>query len=217
MAGFGLPGTLVDTSFTSSRIVLPHIGQSFSGMLFVTLASRRCLDNHRLRSYRYGSSFGEDGSSVRPDHFGHQPLPAVWNAARPARRPHECFADETAIDFPSIHELLERMREDFLGENNATSLQVTDVSLSRRDACVGAVLPLDVPIHGTCRECGGRGETWTGPCDGCDGSGNSLSHCRVHLRIPAGISSGSCFRFRVGSAYGQQVRVEVRIAVTPEL
>jgi hypothetical protein len=31
--------------------------------------------------------------------------------------PHDCFADEVAIDFPSVRRLVERMRTAFFAEN----------------------------------------------------------------------------------------------------
>jgi len=126
---------------------------------------------------------------------------------------HECFADEIAIDFPSVGHAVDRMRDAFLGERADADLVLTDVSLSREDAWRGLVMPLEVPIRGMCERCGGRGETWTEPCDGCCGSGESLVHYAVRLAVPARIADGARIRFRVSSPHAAPVRVEVRIAI----
>ena len=99
-------------------------------------------------------------------------------------RAHDCFADEIAIDFPSVGHLVERVRDGFLGEGGdvATTL-TTEVSLSRRDASSATVVPLEVPLRGTCAACGGRGETWTEPCAACRGTGDVA---RAPSRPPLG-------------------------------
>ena len=77
---------------------------------------------------------------------------------------HECFADEIAIDFPSVGRVVDRMRDGFFGEQDADADRTTltlDVSLSMREAFSGRVVPVEVPIRGACPACGGRGETWT--------------------------------------------------------
>jgi hypothetical protein len=126
---------------------------------------------------------------------------------------HECFADEIAIDFPSVGLVVDRMRDAFLGERADADVVLTDVSLSREDAWRGLVMPLEVPIRGTCERCGGRGETWTEPCDGCGGSGHSLVRYAVRLTVPARIADGARIRFRVCSPHAAPVRVEVRVAI----
>ena len=47
---------------------------------------------------------------------------------------HECFADEIAIDFPSVGRVVERMRDAFLGEPVDADVLRADVSLSQREA-----------------------------------------------------------------------------------
>lgn len=127
--------------------------------------------------------------------------------------PHECFADEIAIDFPSVGHAVERMRDAFLGERADADVVCTEVSLTRREACDGLVVPVEVPIRATCPECGGRGETWTEPCAGCGGSGESLFHHPVKLAVPPGVADGARFRFRLSSPHADSVRVEVRVAI----
>ena len=63
----------------------------------------------------------------------------------------------------------------------------------------------------------GRGESWTERCGECGGTGESLVHHPVRLAVPAGVSDGATFRFRVTSPLTGSVRVEVRVAIQPSL
>ena len=112
---------------------------------------------------------------------------------------HECFADEIAIDFPSVDLVVDRMRDAFLGERADA-----DVVLRPRCRCraktrgAASSMPVDVPIRGTCDRCGGRGETWTEPCEHCAG------HRRIAHPVPGpalgaarGVADGARIRFRV--------------------
>jgi DnaJ-class molecular chaperone len=129
----------------------------------------------------------------------------------------DCFADEIAIDFPSVGDLVERVRDAFLGEDaeraDGTATHTTEVSLSRRDATRGTVVPLEVPLRGTCRLCGGRGETWTEPCHDCRGTGDALVQHPVRLSVPAGVAHGARLRFRVNAPHAAPLRVVVRVAI----
>ena len=125
---------------------------------------------------------------------------------------HDCFADEIAIDFPSVRPAVERMRDAFLGERDDDLVRV-DVSLSPRDAMDGRVVPLQLPLRVTCPHCGGRGETWTEPCSLCGGTGDSQFSQHVRVSVPPGVADGACVRFRVTSPDRSPVRVEVRIAI----
>jgi hypothetical protein len=127
--------------------------------------------------------------------------------------PHECFADEIAIDFPSVGGVVDRMRDAFLGEVVEGDVHCTDVLLSKREASDGLVVPVEVPIRTTCPECGGRGETWTEPCEDCCGTGASVFRHAVRVSVPAGVADGARFRFRVTSPDAAAVRVEVRVAI----
>src|SRR5262245_35219761 len=130
--------------------------------------------------------------------------------------PHECFADEIAIDFPSVGRCVERMRDRFLGERpdgNVADVLCAEVSLSPYEAWKGLVVPIDVPVRATCTRCGGRGETWTEPCTSCDGTGESLHRHAVNVNVPRGVADGARLRFRVTLPEAPSVRVEVRIAI----
>jgi len=126
---------------------------------------------------------------------------------------HECFADEIAIDFPSVGNVVDRMRDAFLGERGDGDVLRADVSLSQREALAGRVVSLKVPVRITCPNCGGRGETWTEPCDLCDGSGAANMCYPVRVTVPPGVADGARFRFRLTSPDTRVVRVELRIAV----
>jgi hypothetical protein len=129
--------------------------------------------------------------------------------------PHECFADEIAIDFPSVGLVVDRIRDAFLGERPDADVVLAEVCLSEREAWRGLVIPLEVPIRGLCPDCGGRGETWTEFCHRCCGTGESLFHHAVRVAVPARVADGARIRFRVSSPHAASVRVEVRIAIRP--
>jgi hypothetical protein len=126
---------------------------------------------------------------------------------------HECFADEIAIDFPSVGRVVERMRDAFLGQPADGDLLRADVSLSQRQAFAGLVVSVTVPIRVTCPHCGGRGETWTEWCALCRGTGESRLHHPVRVTVPPRVVDGARFRFRIKSPGAPPVRVEVRVAI----
>lgn len=146
------------------------------------------------------------------DHSRPQPVPTLWDSTR-ASAEDDCFADEIAIDFPAVEHLIERVKDAFLGEPAAGDTLTTEVQLSTDDASHGVVLPLEVPLRGTCLRCGGRGETWTEPCAACRGTGDTLVHHPLRLSVPPGVADGARFRFRISSPHAAPIRVEVRVAV----
>ena len=147
------------------------------------------------------------------DPFRHLSLRAVRRAARPAAAP-DCFADEIAIDFPSVGHAVERMRDAFLREDSGGDVLAAELHLSTREARLGLTVPLDVPMPRTCPTCSGRGGTWRDRCDGCSGTGEWLYHHQVRVSLPPGVADGARFRFRVTSPNADaSVRVEVRVAV----
>ena len=133
--------------------------------------------------------------------------------------PHECFADEIAIDFPSVGRAVERMQLSFHGgapgdaPGDAPGIVKTEVSISLDDACRGAIVPVDVPIPVPCASCGGRGESWAEPCGSCRGTGTSLVTHGVRVPVRPGVADGALIRFRVNSPLSGPVRVEARVAL----
>src|SRR5689334_15664765 len=93
-----------------------------------------------------------------------------------ATTPHDCFADEIAIDFPSVGAAVERMRDAFFGDEAADDCVSTEVALSRDEAARGVTVPFTVPLRATCHRCGGRGEHWDEPCDDCRQTGQAIVH-----------------------------------------
>ena len=129
--------------------------------------------------------------------------------------PRDCFADEVAIDFPSIGGIVERARESFLGSAaDEVDTHATVLALSFREAWRGAVVPIELPLRGTCSTCGGRGEIWTEPCTECCGTGDALVHHEVRVTLPPGVAHGSRLRFRLRSPHVAPLKVEVRVLLT---
>jgi DnaJ-class molecular chaperone len=132
------------------------------------------------------------------------------------KREHDCFADEVAIDFPSVAHLVARVRRSFLadasGERGDTVK--TEICLSSEEAHRGVVVPVMVLLRATCSECGGRGETWAERCQACDGSGHALVPRRLRVTVPPRIIDGSRFHFRLHAQHEPSVHVEVRVAIS---
>jgi len=129
--------------------------------------------------------------------------------------PRDCFADEVAIDFPSVGQFVPRVRDRFLGVPSDVETLTTEVSVSKREASRGTTVPLDVTLRGTCPRCGGRGETWAEPCAACRGTGHAPVHHPVRVSVPAGVEDGARLRFRVHVPSAVPLSVEVRVAVRP--
>ncbi len=131
--------------------------------------------------------------------------------------PYECFADEVAIDFPSVGRAVERMRVSFHGDDAGAGLREApepvraEVVVSIEEATRGLVVPLDVPVRGVCEACGGRGEVWAESCSRCEGTGTSLVHHAVRVPVRPGVEDGALIRFRVTSPSAGSVRVELRV------
>ncbi len=148
------------------------------------------------------------GKAFRPfggDHVGVM-------AGEDGRHDVSCFADEVVIDFPSVAPALDRMRRAFLADERPRMLRAA-IQLSRREAVVGATLPLSVAVRCTCGHCGGRGESWTERCSRCDGDGLELLRHLVHVTVPAGILDGTRFHFTVTPRHNPPTRIELHVLV----
>lgn len=125
----------------------------------------------------------------------------------------DCFSDEVVIDFPSVTTAVERMRSAFVDDAPGSAPLTAEISLSQQQAFDGATVLLHVPVRCTCRECGGRGETWSDPCALCSGTGTELRRHQVQVFIPSGVTDGTRFRFLVAPRHESPTHIELRVAV----
>lgn len=131
---------------------------------------------------------------------------------QPARA--DWFADEVAVDFPSVASLLDRMRQDFFGFGlEGTPPLSAEIVLTPEEAFWGTQVPLSVPLRGTCHRCGGRGEVWSERCARCAGLGEVTVPHEIRLRVPAGVREGARCRFSVGSGGAPVTLVDVRVSI----
>jgi hypothetical protein len=136
----------------------------------------------------------------------------VVRAADDPRYDSRWFGDEVAIDFPSMAPAIDRIRSAFVAGEKSTPLMAS-LHVSRYEARRGATLPLDIPVCCVCRECGGRGESWTEPCVRCGGSGTETIRHQVHVSVPAGVPDGALFRFTVTPRHHPATRIELQVKV----
>lgn len=133
--------------------------------------------------------------------------------ARLAAAPRaDWLGDEVAIDFPSVSSVLDRMRDSFFGGTLPSSLSA-EIILTPQEAFWGALVPVHVPLRGTCPRCGGRGEVWSDWCATCGGDGEIAVSHEMRLRVPAGVREGACFRFSVSPDGALHAVVDVRISI----
>jgi hypothetical protein len=152
-------------------------------------------------------------SSARPRDDGRAARRA---AVHPEARVGAWFQDEVAIDFPSLDDAVERMRDAFLAPLIESELQPelsAELRISPRQAFDGVTLPLDVPVRKVCVACGGRGEDWSEPCDKCDGTGHAIARHPVRLVVPPRVRDGERFCLSVCAPSAAPTRVEVVIAI----
>lgn len=151
--------------------------------------------------------------SIRPRDDGRA---AKRVLAMPLARRNEWFDDEIAIDFPSVHAAVERMRACFVAasaQGDHRRRLSTELHLSPREAFDGVTVPLDVPVRRLCLACGGRGEIWSDPCDACDGSGEALGRHHVRLVVPPRVQHGDRFALSVTAPSAPLTHVEVRVVL----
>jgi len=127
-------------------------------------------------------------------------------------RGRDWFADEVAIDFPSVSSVLDSMRDAFFRAEPAVTLSA-QLIVTPREAFDGTTVLLDVPLRRTCQRCGGRGEVWTEWCAACDGLGEVSAAHAMRVRVPAGVCEGARFRFSVTPPGAPPTVVEIRIRI----
>jgi hypothetical protein len=123
-----------------------------------------------------------------------------------------CFADEVAIDFPSVRPAVERMREAFLGVRAEPPVRV-EVALSPVEARLGGDVRLEVPIRRTCGVCGGRGEVWNDLCDACEGVGHAAERQVLEVAMPPGMRDGARVNLIVSPRHALTTRVELHVCI----
>ena len=140
----------------------------------------------------------------------------LWLASVTMKPDSDCFADEVAIDFPSIAPFTARVRDAFLagGVNDHDGTLKTEVCLSSDEAHRGAVVPIAVLLRSVCVQCGGRGEIWAEACLACRGTGDAIVPHRLRVVVPPRVADGSCFHFRIHAPQEASVHVEIRVAIT---
>ena len=146
--------------------------------------------------------------SVRPRGRG----AVAVNSGDEVRYDRRWYGDDAAVDFPSAASAVERIKAAFLAGDRTRPLQAS-LNLSPAEARNGVTVPLDVPLRYTCRQCGGRGESWGEPCVPCDRSGVQFSVDRFRVRVPAGVVNDTSFRFSLTPRHHPTTRVELLIRV----
>ena len=149
---------------------------------------------------------------MQHDYSGHR-LAADRATVRSEPGRVDWFADEVAIDFPSLGAAVDRMRDAFLAPDERVRPLSAEVLLSVREAFDGAIVPLDVPVRRMCPSCGGRGESWAEPCGACGGAGDALVRHPVRLVVPPRVTDGVRFHVCVSAPSAPLTRVEVRVAI----
>ena len=146
--------------------------------------------------------------SVRPRGRG----AVAVNSSEEVRYDRRWYGDDAAVDFPSAASAVERIKAAFLSPDRQRPLAAS-LDLSPIEARSGVSVPLDVPLRYTCRQCGGRGESWGDASEPGDGTGVQFSVERFRLRVPAGVVNDSSFRFSLTPRHHPTTRVELRIRV----
>jgi hypothetical protein len=138
---------------------------------------------------------------------------ALETIAPHARAFRRSFVDEVAIDFPSSTAAIDLFRRDHVEPDGPGRSTEAAITISPRQAGLGALVPLEVRVLHTCPECGGRGEVWSAPCEPCGGQGHELSYQRLTVSVPPGVAHGDRFSFNVSPPRGPRTRVDVRVAI----
>ncbi len=128
---------------------------------------------------------------------------------------HECFADEIAIDFPSVGHVVDRMRDAFLGEHADADVLRAEVSLSQREAFAGLVVLAERPgPRSPVRTAAAAAKRGPSRARSAAAPGESLfQQARARLGAAAASPTARAFRFRLKSPDASSVRVELRVAI----
>jgi molecular chaperone DnaJ len=85
-----------------------------------------------------------------------------------------------------------------------------EILLTSGEAAAGGVLPLDIPLHGSCPGCAGTGGACF-DCDRCGGEGIVERRLPIPVRIPSGVRDGAVFQVTVDEPGVMSVLLTVHI------
>jgi DnaJ-class molecular chaperone len=97
-----------------------------------------------------------------------------------------------------------------LPKSGRTNQLDLDVILSRDEAEMGGVLPIQLPAFTTCSACGGSGRDWFSLCFHCRGQGVVEGQRTVRIRIPCMVLDGTVWEVPVFEA-GLSLRIRIRV------
>lgn len=161
----------------------------------------------RQLSRRYHPDISGDCAATPGDAAGGTDAPIARDFGR-----GDPPGDEIAIDFPSVAPLVDRMRDAFFAGDSVARWSAY-IELTRAEARTGARVPIDVPHHDTCGDCGGRGEIWTAGCPACAGRGTTPGAHRVRLIVPPGLADGARLVYQVRLPAGAAALLAVSVGI----
>jgi molecular chaperone DnaJ len=85
-----------------------------------------------------------------------------------------------------------------------------EILLTSGEAAAGGVLPLDIPLRGSCPGCAGTGGACF-DCDRCGGEGIVERRLPIPVRIPSGVRDGAVFQVTVDEPGVMSVLLTVHI------
>lgn len=118
---------------------------------------------------------------------------------------------------PSFDALFERIFRNFSGIGATKAERLPDLNveviLTPREAAIGAVAPIAVPVFRACRSCDGTAREWLFPCVSCRGQGMIEDHETVSVRIPAMVRDGSVIELPLAGLglHNFYLRLHIRI------
>ena len=122
--------------------------------------------------------------------------------------------NEVAGGFPAMTQIVPRITSAFLSSSEKSRETYRKVvELTPSEALEGTLVPVELLVRPTCPLCGGRGETWSGPCGVCVGTGSGEVSHRLEFSVPPGVRHGTCLGFSVTPSYASESHVELHIAV----
>jgi DnaJ-class molecular chaperone len=85
-----------------------------------------------------------------------------------------------------------------------------EILLTAEEAQAGGILPLDIPLQGSCPACGGTGGS-AFDCGRCGGEGAIQRRMPLPVRIPQGVRDGAVFQVNVDEPGVASVLLTVHI------